>query len=115
MAVDPKHPGDVGRDFAFKLLQRVGDFQNLDLALGAKFGLGLGEQHFRLEHETVAHHQYVGALRQDLAKPAEEFLAIARQLLDLLGQRRIKPLAQIGDLGVGLDVTGFGIRKQRIQ
>ena len=37
----------------------------------------LGEQHLRLEDETVADHADVGALRQDLAQPAEEFRTVA--------------------------------------
>ncbi len=35
------------------------------------------EQHFRLEHEAVAHDEDVGALRQDLPQPPEELGAVS--------------------------------------
>ena len=115
MAIDAQHPGDVGRNFGLELLQRIGQLQHFGLAFGVQRRLALGEQHLCLEHEAVAHHQDVGALRQDLAQPAEEFRAIARQLLHALGKRRVQPLAEVGDLGLGRLVLGFGIGEQSVQ
>ena len=60
-------------------------------------GVG-GEQHFRLEDETIANHADVRAVAEDLVEAAEEVGPIERQLLDLLGEGDIEALAEIGDL-----------------
>jgi hypothetical protein len=115
MPVDAQHPGDVFRDLALELFQRIGKLQHLLLALRIQRGLALLEQHLRLEHEAVAHHQNVGALRQDLPRPPEEFRTVARQLLHPLRQRRVQPLAEIRDLRFGCLIARLGIGQQRVQ
>ena len=66
------------------------------------------EQHFRLEDEAVADDADVLAVGQDLAQAAEEVGAVAVELLHALRQRDVEPLAEIGDLGVGLAVARLG-------
>ena len=67
-----------------------------------------GEEHLRLEDEAVADHPDVGTVAENLAEPAEEVGAIARQLLDALGERHVEPAPEIGDLGLALLVAILG-------
>src|SRR5439155_7602791 len=76
------------------------------------FGRALGEQYFRLEDETVADHEDIGTLAEDLAQASEEFRAIARQLLDPLSQRRIESLAEIDDLRLVGARARFGVGQE---
>ena len=65
------------------------------------------EQHFRLEHETVADDADVLAIGQDFAQPAEEIRPVAVELLHALRQRDVQAPAEVGDLGVGFAVACF--------
>ena len=78
-------------------------------------GGSFGEQHFGLEHEAIANHLDFLTLAQDFAQAAEEFGAIARQFLHLLRQGRVEALAEIGDLGLGFGILGFGSLKGFIE
>ena len=66
------------------------------------------EEHLRLEDEAVADHPDVGTVAEDLAQPPEEVGAVARQLLDALGERHVQPPAEVGDLGLALLVALLG-------
>ena len=102
VAVDAQHPGDVGRDLLVEVEQRAGELVELGAALRAEHRLAGVEEHFGLEHEAVADDADVRPVAEDLAQPAEEVGAIAREFLHPLGQRHVEPLAEIGDPGLGL-------------
>ena len=65
------------------------------------------EQHRGFEHEAVADDADVGPRAENLAQAAEEVGAVARELLHLLRQRDVEPLAEIGDLGLRFAVGGL--------
>ena len=65
------------------------------------------EQHFRLEDETVADDADIGTVAEDLAQAPEEVRAIARQLLNPLGESDIEALAEVGDRRLALLVALF--------
>ncbi len=66
------------------------------------------EQHFRLEDEAVADDADVLAVGEDFAQAPEEVGPVAVELLHALRQRDVQAAAEIGDLGVGVAVRGFG-------
>src|SRR5687768_644540 len=86
MTVDTQYPADVGGDFLLKLAQGNRQLAHFVQALIVDLGRSLGEQHLRLKDEAVADDADVGALREDLAKTAEELRAVAGKLLHLLGK-----------------------------
>ena len=91
------------------LHQPLGDAGELLLAAGLQLRRAGGEQHLGLEDEAVADDLDVALAGQGLAQLAEELRTIARQLLDLAGERPVELLAEIDDLGVlflGLGVGG---------
>ncbi len=51
-----------------------------------------------MEHEPIAHHTNIGSGAKDLPEATEKVRAIAIELLNLLRQRDIEPLAEVGDL-----------------
>ena len=61
-----------------------------------------------MQHETVAHHTHVRTVAQDLTQLSEKIGTIALEFVDSLGQREIKPLAKLGDAGLGFLVFLFG-------
>ena len=86
----------------------LGELVELDLAFAVDL-VGAGrEQHFRLEDEAVADDPDVRAVAENFAQPPEEVGAIARQLLDALGQRHVQAAAEIGDLRLALLVVLLG-------
>ena len=77
--------------------QRRRDLVEFGAALGLEHRLAGVEEHLRLQHETVADDADIGAVAEDVAQPAEEVGAIARQFLHALRQRHVQPLAEVGD------------------
>src|SRR6185437_1740368 len=67
------------------------------------------EQHLGLEDEAIADDADVRPVAQYRAQSAEELRAVARQLLDLAGERGVEALAEIGDLH--LLVLALGLRR----
>ena len=65
--------------------------------------------------EAVADDLEVRAGAEHLAQLAEEVGAVARQLLHLLGERHVQPLAEIGDLHLALLVLGLGSVERLLQ
>ncbi len=118
VAIDAQQPVDVGRDLGRDILQRRGEGGELLLAFVADIGGGGGEQDFGLEDEAVAHDLHIAAVAQHFPQLAEELRAVAGKLGDLVDQRFVQALAQIGDLhliclGLGFrDVEGGGELRQ---
>ncbi len=86
MPVNTQHPVDVVRDFPIKLNDRVRKLLHFDLPLGIDFRRAGGEQHFRLEDETVAYDADIFLVRQDFTQTPEKIGAIAVQFLHTLGK-----------------------------
>ncbi len=101
VAVDAQHPGDVGRDLPLELGERGRDLVDLAPPFRPQHRLAGVEQHFRLQHEAVAHFLDVGTIAEDQAQAAEEIRAVALQLLHLLGERDVEALAEVGNLRLG--------------
>ena len=108
VAVDLQHPVDVLGDARGDLDQPLGDAGELLLAAGLELRRARREQHLRLEDEAVADDLHVALAGQRLAQLAEELGAVARQLLDLAGERAVELLAEIDDLGLLLLGLGVG-------
>ena len=108
MTVDPQDPIDIRWDAGGDFLQGVGEGGELLLPLLADLRRAGAEEHFRLEDEAVADDLDVGAVAQHLAQLAEEFGAIAGELLDLVGERLVEPLAEIDHLDLAR--LGLGLR-----
>ncbi len=70
------------------------------------------EQHRGFEHEPIADDADVGTRTEDLAQPTKEIGAVAGELLHLLRERDIQPLAEVGDLGLRLAAGGLGSRER---
>src|SRR5580704_5702711 len=102
MAIDPKHPGDLARDFLVEIEQRGCERIELEASLGLEHRLAGVEEHFRLEHEAVADDADIGPIAKNSAQPSEEIGSIARQLLDALSQSDVQALAEIGNLDLRL-------------
>jgi hypothetical protein len=83
--------------------------------VGDKCSFTLAEQHFRLEHETVAHHANVFPVGQDTPQPAKEFRAELVELLYPLRQRHVQPAAQIGNLRAAFGVLPLGCIQRIVQ
>ena len=62
-----------------------------------------GKQQFGWHHEAITHNLDVGTIAECGAQLAEEFGAIARQLIDFVGQRQVESRAEVLDF----DVFGF--------
>ena len=107
VAVDAQHPGDIGRDFLAQFEDRGGDLVDFGARLRPQLGLADLEQQFGLQHEAVADNADVGTVAEDFAQAAEEVGAVFGQFLDLLRQRQIEPLAEIGDVGLRFLVLLF--------
>ena len=93
-------PVDVVGDLAAISFKPLGHAGRAAARRRAELALPGGKQHFGLEDEAVADDADVAPVAQGLAQLAEEFRAVARQLLDLAGERLVEALAEIGDLGV---------------
>src|SRR5580700_11728928 len=97
MSVDPQDPGNIGGNLALEVEHGGSErIQGLPPG-GANVGLADVEQHRRLEHEAVADHANVGPRAEDLPQAPEKVGAIAVELLNLLRQRDVEPLAEVGD------------------
>ena len=92
-----KHPRNVGWDIRGDLFHRGRDLVEFGHALGFEIGLAGIEEHLGLEHEAVADDADIGAIAEDISQAAKEIGAIARKLLDLLGERDVQPRSEIGD------------------
>src|SRR5436190_11878808 len=112
MSIHSEHPGDVAWNVELKLAKRIRKLAHFDKARFVDLGRPLLEQYFRLEHEAIADHQDTGTVTQDLSQPPEELRAVARQLLDALGERRVEPFAKIDDLRLACDIALLGIGKE---
>ena len=109
VAVDAQHPGDVRRDFlAAARRSASASLSSSTWPCGVDLVGAGGEEHLRLEDEAVADDADVGTVAEDLAQAAEEVGAVARQLLDALGERDVQPPAEIGDLGLAFLVARLG-------
>src|SRR3984885_10460760 len=98
MSLAPQDPGNVGRNLALEIDHGRGEGVER-LATGwADVGLADVEQHRGLEYEPIAHHPDIRPGAQDLPQAAEKVRAIAIELLNLLRQRDVEPLAEVGDL-----------------
>ena len=108
VAVDAQNPVHVGGNCPRDINESPGKLGQLALAgllPGRRAG---GEQHFRLENESVADDSDVGTGADRLAQPAEELGAVARQFLHLAGQGGVEPAAEVGDLELLLAPAGLG-------
>ena len=97
MAVDPQHPGDLGRDLLVEFGQCARNLVEFGAAFRQQHRLTGVEEHLGLEHETVADDADVRPVAENGAQAAEEFRTVARQFLHPLRQRHVQPLAEIGD------------------
>ena len=105
MAIDTQHPFDLRRDFLLQLDDSIGKLFHLATG-GIIYLFGADrEQHFRLEHETIADDTDVFAGGQDFTQAAEEIGTVAVELLHALGQRNVQATPKISDLGVGFLVA----------
>ena len=108
MAVDAHHPANVRRDLRLEIAQRRGELVELQAGLRLQdVGAGI-EQHVGGKHEAVADDLEVGPVAESFPQLAEEVGAVAGELLHLLGERHVEPLAEIGDLGLAVLVLGLG-------
>ena len=83
------------------------------LPSGLRSALPSSNRTEEFEHEPVADHLDVGPRAEDLPQPPEEVGAVAVELLHLLRERDIEPLAEIGDLRLRFPVRGLR-RRERI-
>ena len=98
MAVDPQHPVDFRRNLLFEIEQRGRELVELGAAFGTQNGLAGIEEHLRLEDKAVADDADVRTIAENVAQPAEEIRAVARQFLNALRQRDVQALAEVGDV-----------------
>ena len=103
VAVDLQHPAECRSGFRRRAARTASPSLSSSSAPCRADLVGAGgEQHLRLEDETVADDADVGAVAEDLAEAPEEVGAVARQLLDALGERDVEAPAEVGDLGLAL-------------
>src|SRR5262249_6130618 len=107
MSVDTEHPRDFGRYLLFEIEEGDRELVEFAAALGVEDRRAGVEEQLGLEYEAVAHHPDIGACPENLAKLAKKVGAIARQFLHPLRQGYIEPLAEVGDLALGLLVALF--------
>ena len=98
VSVDAQHPVDLRRYLLFQIDQRARELVEFGAAFRQQHRLPGIEEHFGLEHEAVADDADVRPVAEDVAQPAEEFRAVARQFLHPLRQRDVEALPEIGDL-----------------
>src|SRR4029453_15865280 len=117
VAIDPQHPGNLARNFLFQFEQRDGETVQLREALRfVEGGPPRVEEHFRLEHETVADDANVGAIAENGAQSSEEVGTVSREFLHPLRERYVQPLAQVGNAALRflvLFLAGFECRFER--
>src|SRR5450755_4242397 len=105
MAIDPQHPGDLGRDLLVEFGQGAPDLFELGAALGQEHRLPGVEEYFGLEYEAVADDADVRPVAENGAQPSEELRAITRQFLNALCQRDVQALTEVGDAVLRFLVT----------
>src|SRR6185437_12229869 len=108
MAVDTKHPGDIGRNLLFQLEQGARDLVEVRATFRLEIGLSGVEEYLGLKDETVADHADIGAIAEDFPQLSEEVRPITFELVHPLRQRDVQALAEFRDAALGILILFFG-------
>ena len=87
MTVDAQHPENFGGDLAFQFDDCGCNLIELGAAGRLQIGPAGVEEYFRLQDETIADDADVGTVAENFPELTEKIRAVARQLLNVLGER----------------------------
>ena len=102
MTVNAENPTNAGGNLRFQADHGARDLVEFVSPLRLEIGLSGIEEDFRLQDEAIALNAHVGTVAEHLAQLTEKVGAVARQFLNVLRQRNVKPLAEIADALLGL-------------